>query len=122
MSALVDVSRALSRLTVALTVTRPGLGSYGNDGRWSEVAGSTFPINASVQQMRPEEMLRLAEGQRAEATRKVYTTTLLKPADVAAGTRADRFTYLGDTWEVLSVGDWDDLGGYYKAIVTRGGQ
>lgn len=121
MSALVDVSGALPGLTVALTITRPGLGSYTN-GRWSEVTGSTLPINASVQQLRPEEMLRLAEGQRAEATRKIYTTTQLQPADVSAGRRADRFVYLGDTWEVLSVGDWDDLGGYYKAIVTRAGQ
>ena len=121
MSALVDVSRALKRLTVALSVSRAAEGWYTN-GRWNEGSASTVPITGSVQQLTPAEMKRLPEGQRAEATRKLYTTTLLKTADVSTGTRADRFTYLGDTWEVFSVGDWDDLGGYYKAIVTRDGQ
>lgn len=121
MTALADVSRALPGLTVTLTVTRPGLGSY-TKGRWSEAAGSTFGIEASIQELRPEEMMRLAEGQRIEATRKLYTKTYLQAADTVAGRRADRFDYKNETWEVLSVADWDDLGGYYKAVVTRAEQ
>ncbi len=121
MTALVDVSGALSGLTVAITVTRAGPGSY-TSGRWSEVSGSSVPITASVQMLSAKEMLRLPEGQRETAARKLYTTTLLKAADVAAGTRAGRVTYEGETWEVLAADDWDDLGGYYKAIVTKAGQ
>ena len=122
MTALVDVSGALGGLTVALAITRAGAGSYGAGGRWSEVAGTTVAITASVQVLSAKEMLRLPEGQRETAARKLYTTTLLIASDVAAATRADRFTYAGETWEVLSVGDWDDLGGYYKAIATKAGQ
>lgn len=121
MTALVDVSGALSGLTVALTITRAGVGSY-TAGRWSEAASSSVSVNACIQMLSPKEMLNLPEGQREIAKRKLYTETLLKAADVSAGTRADEFTYEGETWEVLSVGDWDDLGGYYKVIVTKAGQ
>lgn len=121
MSALADVSIAIDGLDVTVTITRYNAGSY-VEGRWVEGSTSTFDVKGSLQVLRPEEMLRLEEGQRLEATRKFYTKTKLQSAEVAAGTRADRFDYLGDTYEVLSVGDWNDLGGYYKIIVTRAGQ
>ena len=101
-----------------LTVTRYGLGSDVK-GHYVEGTPSTFNITASVQPLRPNEMLLLPEGRRESEAFRLYTDTQLLPARKDS-TNAEKVAIGSVDYEVLSCAIWDNnIIPHFKAIVVR---
>jgi hypothetical protein len=116
---IVDVTGAIEALEsgTAYTVTRYAAGSYVN-GRYVRGAASTFTIAASIQPAGEHDVLRLPEGLRDRKTIAIFTTTPLQHASEDAAV-SDRITYLGEVFEVSSIDEWNETGGYNKALATK---
>ncbi len=108
-------------LTDTYTVTRPGDGAY-VVGVWTPTAGSTFPIDASIQPLNGKELRLLPEGFTVDGTKKLYTETLLKAGANAA--QSDTVAIGSETWRVIQVSDYQGnvnatLSRFYKAIIAK---
>ena len=105
-------------LTGTYTVTRPGDGAYVL-GRWVPAAGSTFPVDASVQPLNGKEVRLLPEGFTVDGTKKLYTTTLLRAGANAA--QSDTVAIGSETWRVIAVQHLEgwDSNGHYKATIAK---
>lgn len=117
---LARLSSTIGRLSggQALTVSRRGAGTL-DHGRFTPATPTTFDIAASVQPVSGRDLLRLPEGLRTRELVAVFTGGDLRTADEAAGLAADRFVYGGRTYEVQTLEDWTQLGGYRKAIAAK---
>lgn len=112
-----DLSFAiLGFATGTYTVTR-NTASYGSDGRLTAASPTTFSITASVQPLSGRDLQRLPEGKRTREARAVFTPTMLTPGP----NLPDQIQIDGLAWEVDSVQDWQNLGGYYRAVVLKMG-
>lgn len=78
-----------------------------------------FCTRASVQPASPKDLQLLPEGMRNMATMVVYTTCELYTVRTSDSKIPDRFEYRGVSYQVHSVDDWYDLGGYYRCIAVR---
>lgn len=118
----IQASRILPRFRAptSLTVRRKATGTFTN-GRYTPAATETTVTitNASVQPLGGRELLLLPEGFRTRQALKVYSPELLRGADAEAGYEADRFEYLGETFEVYACEDWSEHGGYYRATAVQ---
>lgn len=85
----------------------------------SEATDEEFEICASIQPIKPRELMLLPEGMRNEAAMVAYTTCRLYTVRTSDSKRPDRLTYRGVEYQVHSVEDWYDLGGYYKCVIVR---
>lgn len=103
--------------TGTYTVTRTAVGTRTN-GRYTPGATSTFDITASVQPVTGRDLQSLPEGQRAEETRIVYTTTELRTR--TATVDPDSISIDSETWAVVKVERWQAFGNtHYRAFVAR---
>lgn len=75
---------------------------------------SQFTITAGIQPLRGRELQDLPEGQRADETRILYTTTPLRTRQ--PGAEADLVTIDGEVWRVDTVDSWPS---YYRCVITR---
>lgn len=101
------------------TVTRTAAGTF---ALGMAVSGSTsaLTVDGSLQQLTPRERALLPEGMRSKETKKLYTGTLLKGADEAAGTPPDTLVNGGITYQVVGVEDWGVTGiPHYKVILLK---
>lgn len=99
-------------------VTRTPAGSYVN-GRYTAGSPTTFPIDAVVQPSSGREIKVVAEGQFAEDTKVLWTSTPLvtmSPSDVP-----DTIVIAGDTYSVSQIfGPWSIDGvSFYRVQVAR---
>lgn len=102
-----------------ITVKRySGAGSYVN-GTWSPGTSGNVTVRASVQPLRPNELLHLPEGDRTRAGVKIYSDAELQTADEATGIAADEVTWDGEQWEVQKVSSHFLGLAHYKAIALR---
>lgn len=109
---------ALSGNTV--TITRFNAQAFDSNGRLNaSTTSSTFSLTASIQPLSGRDVQRLPEGLRDRRGHSIWHTTELRPADAAAGTPGDRFTYDGRTFEVISSERWADLGNFFKSIALQ---
>lgn len=103
--------------TGTYTVTRTAAGTR-TLGRYTPGAPSTFSIVASIQPVTGRDLQTLPEGQRAEETRVVYTTTELRTR--TATVEPDTLSIDSETWAVTKVERWQAFGGtHYRAMVAR---
>jgi len=116
------VARAINCFDRVITVSRFEPGYYNEDGRFVAASPITFDIRASVQPARPDEIQRLPEGRRTSATIAVYSKAELKTANAPQGNQPDLLSYRKESFQVESVEDWFELGGYYKALAVKVGQ
>jgi hypothetical protein len=110
-----------------ISCLRPA-GTYDAHGRWEEGAGKPFTIEASVQPIRPRDLLSLPEGRRASAAFRLYTDYRLRTVDDKAAANPDRVTFRVPsydataplrTYEVIAVEEWQNgIVPHYKAIVS----
>lgn len=114
---ILDTILALSSGTYDVTRYEPS--SYDDNGRLVEGASSTLQVVASVQPISGRELLRLDEGLRTKEPLAIWSTTALRTADAQAGTRADRLTVGGLTYEVQLVEDWSASGGGWKSVAAK---
>lgn len=100
------------------TVTRQVEGSY-VDGVYTPGGISNFTVDASVQPISGMELENLPEGQHAENTRVLYTTTAeLFPRNPT--NEADEIAIDGEDWEVFNVETWFAFGcTHYKCLIAR---
>ncbi len=112
-------SRAILNFAVPLEVVRFNPTTRVKGRAQAKTESGRFTIMASIQPMSAREQQLLPEGQRVENTKKIYTLTELRTARQADGTEPDHVIYNGHTYEVRSVEDWVDLGGYWKVIAER---
>jgi hypothetical protein len=119
---------AIAGASISVLLRRPPSGYYDEKGRWKE--RERFPdveFMASVQPLRPNELVDLPENRRTRAAIKLYTETLLKTVSVDEKVQPDIVIpqsgqFKNVEFQVDSVIDWSDLGGYYKALATKLGQ
>jgi hypothetical protein len=96
-----------------LLVTRYAAPSIVN-GRKVRGAASTFSAVMSVQPLSSKELEFVPEGLRARGVRAVFSNTKLQTLP-----DPDRFTYDGDTWEVVKEDDWIVLASYGRYTAAR---
>ena len=107
--------------TGTYTVLRFGVDAYVN-GVLSPASRTPISIAASVQPITGRMLDLLPEGQRADETKAVFTTTQLYTRDVAHD--PDRIFVDGDAYRVLRVDTFQAFGGngsgnFYRALVVR---
>jgi hypothetical protein len=99
------------------TVTRTAAGTL-TTGRYTAGATSSFSIVATIQPMTGRNLKILPEGQHAEETMVVYTTTELRARTPAS--EPDVFTFDGEAWKVVNVKRWQAFGDtHYVATIGR---
>ena len=116
------VTSAIADLATDVVVRRKASGAHDEHGRWQEQDDEEFTIKAVVQPARGHELVRIEEGRRTRGAIKVYTTAELRTASVEEQTQPDRIVWAGVEYEVEYVDDWDEAGGYYKAVALKVGQ
>lgn len=108
-----------SFLTGTYTVTRTAKQAPDANGVYVSPSTSTVSIDACVQPLVGRELERLPEGLRGREVRVVYTATQLFTAD---GTHEpDSITIGSGTWQVQTSEPWEELGGYYRAVIQKDG-
>ncbi len=88
-------------------------------GRVNPPVVTSSRISLSVQPMKQSELKLLPEGMRNGGAVKCYGTDELKTVETSACKSPDLFISKGITYQVMSVDDWEDAGGYFKTIATR---
>lgn len=78
-----------------------------------------FCIKASVQPLNAKELQLLPEGMRNSGAKAVYSTCELFTVQTSEFKTPDRLHYRGVEYQVHSVEDWFDLGGYYRCVAVR---
>ena len=106
---MLNVRRSINlRTGTQLAHVRHVGGAY-VDGYWQDGATVTEVIVGSLQPLSGNEFRNLPEGIRNEAKAKLFTAAVLRSDDeIVDGSRR---------YKVLSVDDWQALGGYSKAIL-----
>lgn len=107
------VADVIQMESVSITFTRYTPGTL-TLGRPSAPSTATFSALCSVQPIPTRELELMPEGLRARGLKAVFANVELKVLPLP-----DTFPYLGDTWEVVKVDDWNDLCGYWRAFAAR---
>jgi len=99
-------------------VTRTPVGSYIN-GRYTPGAPTTFTIDAVVEPSSGREIKVVAEGQYAEDTKVLWTSSVLQT--MSPTTVPDLIVITGDSYSVATInGPWNMSGvSIYKISVAR---
>jgi hypothetical protein len=100
-------------------VTRTVASTYNGNGVLVPGSTSTLTIEACVQPLGGRELRRLPEGLRNKEARQVYTPTELRTAQT--GNEPDSIAIGSNSWQVQTCEPWAELGGYFRAIVTKDG-
>lgn len=103
---VVDVIRR--RLETVALERRAGITIV--DGFQTEGTPATSNIEAHVQQAQAKDLRNLPPGQSTQDWKAIWTETQLL--------NADRITVDGVQYTVMFLDDWEDLGGFFKALMT----
>lgn len=100
------------------TRRRFAAGSRGTDGRYIPGSATNTTISGSIQ---PEGRAQSTNefGERSSGNWVVLTKSSLHAVDQAAGTLADRIVWMGITFEVRKVKDWNRVLPHIEADVTQ---
>jgi len=91
------------------TVNRLVAGTIDSDGFYTDGTSSSFTMSATIMRLSAKDMLNLPEGQRTEQMIKIYTDTVLNTANITTSIKGDIVTYKGNTYEIMSLENWDDF-------------
>lgn len=104
-----------------LIINRSATGSY-VDGRFVPGPITQLSVDAVVQQATPDEIRLLPEGRRGGEIISVFTEIELKTTDESSKqTKGDSFVYLGKTFEVHKIGNWNTHFGlnHFKSVAVK---
>lgn len=103
------------------TVTRFSTSDTYVDGILQAPTEETLEIKASKQPVNNgERNLPLFEGRREVEAYKLYTSTKLRAVDKDSNLNADKVDIDGESFEVVSVGIWqNNVRSHYKVMVTK---
>jgi hypothetical protein len=114
-----DLSDAVLSCSLPIEVTRFQKSAIVKGRKQAKSPCDTFRLMASVQPLSQKMLARLPEGTRAEGTVVVFSKEPLKTVRTSEAKQADEFCYNGVDYQVQSVEDWHDLGGYFMMTATR---
>jgi hypothetical protein len=121
----IDLSGVVTRFaaTSDISLERRTNGGAFRDGRWHESGPSTATITANVQPASTAKMTQvLPEGERVTEGIIVHSTSELVPTGRTPANRGDTIVWQGRRYEVISVGDWNTNGRFWRAIAVRNEQ
>lgn len=108
--------------TKNIDILRYGAGSYVK-GKWVKGSTTTVPIKAVVAPVIKQSMLQfLPETLRAKKVFRVFSNTKLNGfQDKEEKQQADEFILNGETFRVVKVGEWEDVGTFtgYEAYAIK---
>ncbi|MCP4570693.1 MAG: hypothetical protein GY841_24170 [FCB group bacterium] len=119
---MINLTRPIAWNSTNITLIRENVSAYDSNGRWIDGPEDETPIAASVQPLKPNELKDLPENRHSEEWVKIYTSTEIKGVSVNNQSQPDRIKSKDKIYEVHTVTNWDDAGGYYKATAVRVGQ
>lgn len=103
--------------TGTYTLVRSSVGTY-TRGRYGAGASVSSTITACVQPITGRDLQALPEGQRADETRVIYTTTELRTRHPSSD--PDRVIIDSEAWEVFRVQRWEAFGTtHFRAFASR---
>jgi hypothetical protein len=108
-------ARAFDGHVEKIAVNRPSGGTYVK-GRWQTQDTEALEIEAVVQPLRPEEILRLEDSRHIQEAIKMYTMTELFTVDLGEKRQPDIVTWCDREFEVQSVANWTS---FWKVIAVR---
>lgn len=108
--------------TKNINILRYGVGSYVK-GKWVKGSTTTVPIQAIVSPVIKQSMLQfLPENLRAKKVFRLFSNTKLNGfQDKEEKQQADEFTLNGETFRIVKVGEWEDVGTFagYEAYAIK---
>lgn len=113
-----DLSDVIASFTTGTyVVTRAsGPGTY-TGGRLVAPNTTTLPVDACVQPTEGRDLRKLSEGERVREAKTVFSVDELKTR--SAANAADVIAIDGDSYEVVKVQRFAELGNYWKTIVLK---
>lgn len=103
----------------SVVLRRWGAGAYDTTGRYTEGGSYDRSIIASVQPVMPKTSDKQAEGERTTEEVQIFTTVQMQASDVDAGVKGDHVLWLGRTYEIYALTDWNPQARYYGAKARR---
>jgi len=113
-----DLSDAVLDCAVEALVTRHVSVSMVK-GRKRDPRVEQFCVQASISPITGPDLKRLGEGQLAEGTVLIITPTELLTVLTSTCRQADVLRYRDTDYQISTVKDWFDLGGFYECVGTR---
>lgn len=108
--------------TKNINILRYGVGSYVK-GKWVKGSTTTVPIQAIVSPVIKQSMLQfLPENLRAKKVFRLFSNTKLNGfQDKEEKQQADEFTLNGETFRIVKVGEWEEVGTFtgYEAYAIK---
>ena len=108
--------------TKNIDILRYGVGSYVK-GKWVKGSTTTVPIQAIVSPVIKQSMLQfLPENLRAKKVFRLFSNTKLNGfQDKEEKQQADEFTLNGETFRIVKVGEWEEVGAFtgYEAYAIK---
>ena len=108
--------------TKNINILRYGVGSYVK-GKWVKGSTTTVPIQAIVSPVIKQSMLQfLPENLRAKKVFRLFSNTKLNGfQDKEEKQQADEFTLNGETFRIVKVGEWEEVGAFtgYEAYAIK---
>ena len=108
--------------TKNIDILRYGVGSYVK-GKWVKGSTTTVPIQAIVSPVIKQSMLQfLPENLRAKKVFRLFSNTKLNGfQDKEEKQQADEFTLNGETFRIVKVGEWEEVGTFtgYEAYAIK---
>ena len=114
-----DLSGAVLSCSTPVTVTRFSAPQIVKGRKVGKPVQETFSILASVQPAGQQQLRRLPEGTRTEGAVVVFAVERLRTENIETGEQADHILSNGVDYQVETVDDWFDLGGFYEIMATR---
>lgn len=110
-------AKAIDVLARPIALVRIGPGAY-VEGQFQPGARVRTTIQAAHQPITAEDLLQLAEGDRTEAMKSLWSRAELRSANEAAQTPADELEIEGAIWRVIKVWPRSEAG-FWKAVAGR---
>jgi len=114
-----SVASVLSRFSQDIVLNSSTQGYRDENGDWIDGTPIAKTIKAVVQPVNGDELQTVPEGERTNKLIKLHTTEVLKTTDEANAVSADTVIVDGETFRIITVSNWNKLGGFYKAIAVR---
>jgi hypothetical protein len=119
MTAIGSIIERFKNATVS--IIKGSAGTY-TKGRFTAGPTTTVTQTVSIQPVSGKERQLLPEDIKTKNTVKIYSREQLKTTNVIGKIPADKVVYKGVSYEVAVSEDWQEHGGFYKAIAVQEGQ
>lgn len=114
-----EMAEAVEDCSFTVDVTRFGEPLVAKGRKVAEGETENLRITAMIAPMSQAELRRFPEGSKVEGSVLIISTTQLRTVQTSEFETADHVLYNGITYQIQSVNDWNDLGGFYEMMGER---